>query len=342
MEEVKFTKTYDTFEDFVENTLKQLEGRFGYSKIRKNQDFLDWINSKKKLCEDSRSTFFDSAMWYRCYHILQTLKQDNDFVLIYLAKPGKGKSTLLAQMCSVINPNYKLDYVCYNYADFEKALRYHQKYDTYHLDEGALIINSMDRGKEANALDKLSAIMRQFNLFIGICFIDFLQMKRHFRDARVNNIILVPQRGKYKYLKEDAVDQLKIWFKSGNSDINKLKFSNGSYFEGHFNKAMPSINDINEASYLERKHKNAEQFLNDLKIKSDKKEVTEEVMSRNLEPTFSARETARILKLSQQTIVDHINKGTIKASKMPGMQKWIITKTEIERLCNNNVKITSN
>ena len=320
----------EAFNNFVEKTLHILETTGKMYSIRRNYKFIDWLKSKKELCIASNSVFFDAKLWYRCFYIRQQLEKDNDFVCVLLARAGKGKSTLLSQMCAVISPQYKLDYVCYNYNDFRKALKHHNKFDTYHLDEGALIINSMERGKKAQALDKLSAIMRQFNLFIGICFIDFLQMKRHFRDARINNIIYVPERGDYVYLTEDAVDDLKDWIASKKGNIGNITYRRGTFFKGNFNKSIPIINDICEASYLDKKHKNANQFMQDL---PDDEAVVEAVNPEQpIEKYYTARKVATLIGVTQYRVLQLIEDKVIKAYRFQGDNSWSIPETEVNIL----------
>lgn len=330
MEEETFTKNHKSFEDFVEKMLCILETTYKLYNIRRNYKFIEWVKSKKELCVNSKSVFFDAQLWYRCFYIREQLEKDNDFVVVMLAKAGRGKSTLLSQMCALISPNYRLDYVCYNYNDFRQALKHHNKFDTYHLDEGALIINSMERGKKAQALDKLSAIMRQFNLFIGICFIDFLQMKRHFRDARINNIIYVPERGKYVYLSEDAVDDLKEWISSKKGNIANITYRKGTYFKGVFNKSIPVINDICEASYLDKKHKNAKQFMEDLP--DDMEEQSEENIENKTIKYYTARKVAGLVGVSSKKIVQLIEDKVIKAYKFKGDCTWSIPESEVNEL----------
>jgi hypothetical protein len=190
-EQIKpFTNKYATFDDWYNYMLEVLRLR----NYPISDDFKNWVYSKKKLCEDSNSYFFHPEMWRKCYNIQNTLKDDLDFVVVLCGRGGYGKSTLLLQMCAIISTeNFNLQQISYNYNGFIRGWRTKKNGDSYALDEGALILNAMERGKKSLKLTQLSAIMRQHNLFVGICLVDFKQLQRHFRQGRMNNIIIFKQ-----------------------------------------------------------------------------------------------------------------------------------------------------
>jgi excisionase family DNA binding protein len=304
-----------SFDDFFEYCMIYLDRKGLYPGVRKDSNFCSWLQSKRSLCENSNSYFFDPKLWYRCYKIRQTIKDDNDFLVVYLGRPGRGKSTLMLQMAAIMNPEVTLKYICYDFDDLSQALPDKKKLDTFLLDEGALILNAMERTKDAQALDKLSAIMRQFNLFIGVCLIDFLQLRRHFRDARINNMIIVEQRGRYRYLFEDGVQFIRTESKSNNSNILTMKLPKNTYFEGNFQKEIPIINDINRDSYLEHKTRNAQEFVDDIIGKGKDNMQERKNIIETTGNLYTVKQVAKMMNIKVPTIHAHIKAGKLKGFK---------------------------
>lgn len=295
-----------SWEEQVELTNEKVSDYKAYKK-----DFKDWMLNlpvKKRL--------FDHRMYFRCWQIHKSLRNDNDHFIVMLAPPGTGKSTLFMQMASTISPNFRLNQISYDFEGFVQGITNKQRYDVFHIDEGALVLNAADRSSEGQMLDKLSAIMRQFNLCVGICMVDFLQLRRHFRDARINTLVVVTKRGRYRVLTGKAIDAVRQQIRNKNGNINAVRYPTGTFWDGYFSKDLPELNDITEKSYLDMKHKNAEKFINELN------DMVSEVKDVDKGKYISVKEAAHQLSISVPTIRRKIKEGTVVAKKFG--HKWCI------------------
>jgi excisionase family DNA binding protein len=299
------------WEEVVDITVEKLKDIRTYK-----PKFKEWM-----LNLPVKKHLFDHKMYFRCWQISESLRNDNDHFIVMLAPPGTGKSTLFMQMGATISPNFRLNQISYDFESFVKGISNKQRYDIFHIDEGALVLNSADRSSQGQMLDKLSAIMRQFNLCVGICMVDFLQLRRHFRDTRINTLVLVTKRGRYRVLTGKAIDAVRQQIRNKNGNIHAVRYPSGTFWDGYFSKDIPELNDITESSYLEMKHKNAEKFIKELN------DMVDEVKDVDKGKYISVKEATTILSVSRKTVIKRINEKVIPAKKFGN--KWLIERDAI-------------
>lgn len=310
IERIKPSMTWD---EKVDITCRKLEGFKAYK-----PSFKDWM-----LNLPCKQHFFDHKMYFRCWQIYNSLRDDNDHFILMLAEPGTGKSTLLLQMGATISPdNFRLQLVSYDFEGFVEGLIKKEKYDFFDLDEGGLILNSADRSSKGTMLDKLSVIMRQFNLCVGICMTDFLLLRRHFRNTRINTMIHLTKRGKYRIITGKGIDAVRQQIRNKNGNMSAIRMPNGTFYDGYFSKAIPELNDINEESYLAGKHKNAEKFVKEIE------EMASEVKQVKEGKYMSLKEAAKSLSICTKTVKSRIKDGTLKGKKIGS--KWCVSKDSVE------------
>ena len=307
-----------TWEEQVEITNEKVSQLKSYKK-----DFKDWMLNlpvKKRL--------FDHKMYFRCWQISKSLRDDNDHFIVMLAPPGTGKSTLFMQMASTISPKFRLNQISYEFEGFVKGLVNKERYDVFHIDEGALVLNAADRSSEGQMLDKLSAIMRQFNLCVGICMVDFLQLRRHFRDARINTLVVVTKRGRYRVLTGKAIDAVRQQIRNKNGNINAVRYPTGTFWDGYFNNIIPELNDITEESYLKMKHANADKFIEDLNG------MVQDVKDVDSGKYLDMKEITSRLNLTRQTIAAMIKRGELEGKKFGS--KWMVKEEHLTQVLNSS------
>jgi hypothetical protein len=272
------------------------------------EDFKAWMLTKEQF-----GVLFDEKMYKRVWKIQKDLKNDYDSFTVMLADPGTGKSVFGMQICALMSPSFRLSNIAYNYRSLAIGLKETQKYDSVDIDEGALILHSADRSKQGSKLEQLSAIMRQFNLHILICMTDLLLLRRHFRDMRIDTLIYLRGRGKYRLYTGKAIKLILELYKYKHGDILAIKVPNGTFFDGYFNHVYPVINNVNKESYLGLKQENGREFIEDLYADAVKKEEKRIVPRTNLIPIIEATAS---LPVSQETFRKYIQLGTLKGAKI--------------------------
>lgn len=277
--------------------------------------FKDWFMNLeyKKYC-------FDPLMYLKCYYNYKKIRNDFDNFTVIIGGTGIGKSVLSLLISANTSPSFRLLNIAYHYKSLAIGLKDRQKYDTYLLDEGALILHSADRTDEAMKLEKLGTIMRQFNLNIIINLPDLLLLRRYFRDMRINTLIWVKSRGKYRAYSGKAIKIILHYYRLYHGDMEKIKIPDGTFWDGYFNNLYPEINDITEVSYRKLKEENADEFINDMYQSVMDKEEDKNTM-------LSLKEAKKIVGLDRKTIISRINDGTFEGKKIGG--KWFVNKESL-------------
>jgi hypothetical protein len=245
-----------TWEDVCQDFADRNWDNGGISETE-NREFYNWMLTKESL-----GLLFDHYAYFRAFQIQKSLRADNDHFIVILGPPGKGKSTFTSQLMACISPDFKLENICYNIGQYALALQNRKKYNAIQLDEGALILNAMDNSKTSVLVDKVSAIMRQYNLCISICMVDIKQLRRHFRETRINSLFIINKRGRYDFIYGDGINTFREKIHSAKK-FDPINDAGATFIHGSFTKNIPKINDVTEDSYRQHKKENSDDFIDE-------------------------------------------------------------------------------
>lgn len=267
--------------------------------------FQKWLMSKEQL----GGYFFNSLLYGRAYNIQESiLHDDRDHFICVAGKEGTGKSTLAIQLASVIDPNFRLDKICFRPIDFIKGIRYSQPGDCFVLDEGNLFLFSRESMSDENRfMVKLFALMRQRNLCVIICVPNFFTLDSYVRDHRVDSLIYLQRKAHlYVYVKK----AIQIISKEGAKykQIRGIRVPHGTYFPGYFNRELPKLNDITVETYQKYKAQHFDQFIEDLE---------EAVQSKQGDPELiSLKEASQLTGTHRKTLRAAITRGELPARRI--------------------------
>jgi hypothetical protein len=168
--------------------------------------------------------------------------------------------------CAVtLSKNFQRKFIIYNYDQLLDALQVAQRGDVIQIDEGALVLNAMEKDGSSLNLQKLSEIMGQIGLVVIICMNDLSLLKRHFREKRIDTLIYVDKRGSYTCYVDLALSIIVEWYSKKSGQIERIKTPGQFTHLGHFNHYYHTINDLSEESYREGKRENLAKFLQEAK-----------------------------------------------------------------------------
>jgi len=307
---------------------KQLIDKFTWEEITEqiilkcNYDkpkFKNWLLTKEGL----GGYYFSALLWLRAYHIQDKINnEDLDHFIVVTGKEGSGKSTLAIQLACVIDPNFKLNRICFTMMDFLKQIEDAPKGACFILDEGNLFLSSREAMTLGNRfMQKLMAVMRQRNLCVIINVPNFWTVDSYVRNHRTDTLIYVNSRGNFRAYKDIAIPLCSKWGMATKS-FNGVKVPSNHVWKGSFNRYLPTINDISHEQYKNYKADTFTEFLEDLKT------FVEETDRKN-NKFVSIREAKGIIPLQDETIIKNIKSGEFKGKKVGG--KWFILRKSLEK-----------
>ena len=256
------------------------------------------------LTKEKCGKVFDKWLWARCYKIYKDLNNYGDHFTVICGKEGRGKSTLLTQMCAVISTDlFHSKHICYKMKQFTGGLKECQKGDSFQLDEGNLFLFSREAMSGDNkAAVKLFSVIRMKNLHIGICVPNFYTLDTYIRDHRVDTLIRISDRGKYTAYVGEGI---KIVSKEGApyKNMNGIRLPLKWMTKGWYTKEIPQINDLSTDEYNKHKEKNIDNFIDELDQVARKTESGKWI---------SANQLAKAKGIDPRTAIKHIKNGNIK------------------------------
>lgn len=219
------------------------------------KSFIEWMKSKENI-----NVKLDPLLWLECFKAHRRLLKDNDFVCVITGEEGSGKSTIATQINSIISSKYRLASIIYSFDKMISniAANEYKKFDSIHIDEGALVALSRNATTKVNkTLLQILSIARVKGWNISFCIPSFRTLETYVREHRVQLLIHVSERGKYIGIKREGINIVNDKMKRDpRYKPRRQDFGSGMAWLGYFSKGIPKINDVNEKSYLSAKLEN--------------------------------------------------------------------------------------
>ena len=291
------------------------------TKINKN-DFLKWFDEREKV-----GWRFDWRLVARAYAISQQLNNQGDHFTVIVGGEGSGKSTLGEQFCSWIAPDMEIKDVVFDIGvyirrlrDIAKEYKKVKKNRSLQIDEGGISLFSREALSTSNrVLAKTFMAQRFLNVHVSICIPHYWSLDPLIRNHRINTLIIIKKRGKYKVISGKGI---KIFNKVGTKDKTRslltIAVPYGYFFEGDFRKDF--TDNISNEEYEDHKFNHIKGFLDDAQTEASTLKM------------IKLNKVENELGLARQTLINYINNGTIEGKKI-GSQ-WFITQKAYEKLLN--------
>jgi hypothetical protein len=124
------------------------------------------------------------------------VRTDEDALLLFTGEPGKGKSTVMAQILGACDPDFPPDLMLQNVEAYLEVAPTLPKWRAVGLDEAKISRRKSMTKINVAFIDDLQ-ICRGRNLIMGLCFPFESQLDRAVLEERVFRKIHVPKRGLY-------------------------------------------------------------------------------------------------------------------------------------------------
>jgi len=186
------------------------------------------------------------------------------------------------------------------------------------IDEGGISLFSRESLSLSNRiLAKTFMVQRFLNVHVGICIPHYWSLDSLIRNHRINTLIVIRKRGKYKAYVGKGIKLLnKLGGKDKEKSLMAIPIPYGFFWDGDFHKDFPET--INVKHYEKHKFKHIISFLDDAKMEAD---TVKMIKVARLEQEFG---------IKKDTIVAEINAGNIEGRKIGN--QWFITKKAYEKL----------
>lgn len=230
-----------------------------------DEAFRTWLLSKENI-----GYRFSPKFWRVDYNISQTLKQDDDFLVLGVGKEGVGKSTFMIQLACAVDPTFCLERILFNHKRLFSLVRTLPKGSAILLDEGAIMLHAREASTKGNIqVSKVLMMARQRCLAVFIAIPSFWDADSFIRRHRARALIEVTERGKAKFITRKGIDIILEANSRSKKPISSVKLPVSTFFHGSFNKKIPLLNDISEQSYREHKAKHFQEWLKELENASE-------------------------------------------------------------------------
>lgn len=307
---MKLEKNF-TWEEIADKTVNRFDNYKSNGEMKKFREFV--------LSNERVGYRFDYRMIRRAFKIYNDLRIDKDHFAVFSGLEGEGKTTFASQVCAWVDPTFSLDRYCFSISDFIDALKDSEQTNAILLDEGGQLLFSRDAMKLSSKLmARASMIMRRKNLFIAICIPNFHFLDSMIRDHRVQTLLQIKKRGKYKGFLPRAI---KTVSKDGSryKTVLNVKVPEGTFWDnGDFNKAFPKTIDYD--AYLRKKDAHIAEFIDGMK---------EDIVDTKLVP---------VKRITKETgLTPKVIKGMIKNGEINGKQLgrfWFVDRKSYQKLLN--------
>lgn len=295
-----------------------LESKFSWEEIY--QKFIDRFPSmegsprfKQWFMNNVRNGWlFDRVLVARCYKIYDELvTKDTDHFMLIVGKEGSGKTTLAMQSAAWIDPDFNLDNVCFTPEHYVEMVKSAKKGSALVVDEGGVALYSRESLSAINIqITKLFMLQRQKNLVVIVNCPSYWDIDAYIRRHRISTLIRVIEQGKYCGYIQRAIDIINEL--SRKIPLTKIRFPNGSFWHGSFNKPFPR--SIDREAYLKKKKEHLEEYMNSIDVQ-------------RWVPTSKL---ATALSLDTGQIDDRLRRGVINGKKIGN--RWFITAEDYRKL----------
>lgn len=273
---------------------------------------------------------FDYQLILRAFRIWQELHDGLDHFCVISGREGFGKSTLAIQLCSWVNPNFRLTNLCYGAKAFldilgakadkmvdsiDKGEEFIGETESLLLDEGTELLSREALNVTNRTLTKSFFIQRALKFFVVICIPNFHMLDPVVRDHRCRTLIEVIGRGKYKAVTGDGIKTIS---KEGKitKEISRVSLRNGQFWHGYYNKEFPK--DISHLEYEKQKFYGIKEALDTMK---------DDVVTKKL---ISVTKTCKEIGLKADTLIGFIKKGEVEGKQIG--KRWYISRKAYDKL----------
>ena len=160
---------------------------------------------------------------------------------------------------------------------------------------------------------------------------DLMLLRRHFRDSRINTLIYVRARGDYRAITKEGIKIIQEYYRYKHGNILSIKIPNGSFWDGHFNKRIPKINDITEESYKELKNMHGEEFIKQLVDMLESPQINQLDERIKNQKYMTINQVKQYLPYSNRVIIKYIKSGVVKGTKIGNI--WQLDKESVIKAC---------
>jgi len=235
---------------------------------------------------------------------------DMDFCLVISGGERKGKSTLAARIGDFMSyGKMTVDQICIDIDEFLTSLHNSNKGDVIIFDEAGTNLYSRESMTTMNRiLTKAFMVSGLKNVCMIFNIPNFFNLDNYIRTHRVNMLIQIPKRGKFRYYSAKRAKEISL--KGAKEKKIEVVRSNGV---GWFTKQFPER--------LEKEYRLKERKFKMGYIKNIK---------RDIEGNYSFLKFMEVTGYSENTVMKWIKTKYLKARKIGG--RWFIPKGEAERI----------
>lgn len=286
-------------------------------------EFLEWFEKREEV-----GLKFDWKLVARCFSIWKSLQKEHDHFTVIVGDEGVGKTTLATQVSAFTTPTLELTDLVFNMQNYIKKLQEisndykKNKKDKNNksiiIDEGGISLFSRESLSLSNKiLAKTFMVQRFLNVNVVICIPHYWSLDSLIRNHRINTLIVIKKRGKYKAFVGKGIKILnRLGAKDKDKPLIAVAIPYGFFWDGDFHKDFPKT--ISKRKYEHHKFKHIQSFLEDAKIEAD---TTKMIKVARLEKEFG---------IKRDTIIAEIHNGNIEGRKIGN--QWFITNKAYEKL----------
>jgi excisionase family DNA binding protein len=237
---------------------------------------------------------------------------DYDYFIVITGKERRGKTTLEAQVLYYMtNGGCSSKNICMDAEEFTSFFAEVEKGSCVSLDEGGTNLNSREAMTQMNkSLTKAFMVSGIKNCGVIVCIPSFFLLDSYIRNHRVDVLIHIPKRGKFKAYSHRRAKMISLkGAKTQNMNVGIRPND-----VGWFPKKWPD--ETLEKEYREKEAKYKTAYLKDLKS--------------NLEGYMTTISFARSTGYNLRTIYRWIKAKKIKFKKVG--KRWFIPKSEADRI----------
>ena len=231
--------------------------------------------------------------------------KDIDHVAVIEGAERSGKSSLAIQLCKEFDNDFTLENIAWDTATLKKLVYSLPKHSAILADEGVSMFFSRDamKGENRDAV-RLLTIMGERNNLLVICVTRLDMIDRYITGGRVNTLLKIIKRGRYKFYSPKKVKQIRY-----NNHLRKWSYPSANYAESY---TMPDDKE------LWKEYKKLKVAFNTDQMNPEDDNL--------LKPVEAAKYADRHL----QTIYQWVRKGLIRPVKKRGRNYY--NKEDIDKI----------
>lgn len=287
--------------------------------------FKKWFMEREKV-----GMCFDWRMVARAYMIWRDIQKEKDHFTVIIGPEGSGKTTMEAQLGATVSPSMSLNDLCFTMHTYISKLKdiakdyKKNKADlndkSVGIDEGGISLFSREAMSQSNkVLAKTFMVQRFLNINTIICIPHYWSLDPFIRNHRINTLIIIKERGKYKAIVGKGIKILnRIGKKDKEKDILAIPVPYGYFWEGTFKKDFP--NTISKEEYEKYKFKHIRSFLDEVELDS---QAIKLIKVTKIEKEYG---------IESNLIIQDIQNGIIEGKKIGN--QWFISQNAYKKLLN--------